>query len=371
MQKRKSKIIESKALVLLRGYSAKRKLKEFIEVNTNSKYLQESWSPAIHQKRDFSFLMIFSVRRAVYPALFFIEKNEEEKYTKLKFFSKRDTPDDTIATLGQRKLFEISTRRGMFKHFSNNGIGLRSIFQYMLKDAQTGAFLHHPSFDMLYKLKDYIPPEWFFIYEDEVENDVLAFVDNYPIPLNINHEENDFYSLAHRIIEEIQIDKNNYEKYFQKKLNDFDFLQFQNCDITKPNLRTIFHLRNMIQPKLWFIESEEEIPENLTQFTSKRDLYDISKMTLGLQVLKEFSSTIKNLQILHAHTNIPISYFRQLIYTRKTEEGIVFRITPKYDFIMKMKDLIPADFWYIYPDEVSDDVKNMILNKELGIFGIL
>jgi len=368
---RTSKIIESKALVLLKEYSEKRKLKEFIETNTNATYLQESWSPAIHQKREFSFLMIFSVRKAVHPALFFIEKDGDYETNKIDFVVKRDSPDDKIRTLGHRKLLDITKRRGIFKLFVLNGIGSKNIVQYIIKDPVTEAYLHHPSFDFLYRLKNFIPPEWFFIYEDEVSDEVLKFVDDYPIPLQINHEENDFHSIAHKIIEETKLDRKNYEKFFGKSISDLDFLQIQNSDITKPNLRTIFHLRNIIQPRLWYIESNKEIPNDLVKFVSKRDLYDISKMTLGLQVLKEVSSSIKNLQIVYEQTNIPISYFRQLIYTRVTESGIVFRIIPKYDFTMKMKDLIPADFWYIYPDEVGEDVKKMILNKDIEIYKIL
>lgn len=133
----------------------------------------------------------------------------------------------------------------------------------------------------------------------------------------------------------------------------------------RPTYGVIFLLRKYIAPCLWYYNETESFPKPITfesHFEEKYKDYNIKtknelaqRKTLGqiyFDILKE------NMLMARFCTLHNCSYTEAANYvTMRHHKNGTFRYAsrPTIQFIDKFKKELHPDYWYIYPDEVSDE----------------
>lgn len=119
----------------------------------------------------------------------------------------------------------------------------------------------------------------------------------------------------------------------------------------------VFKLKKVIHPELWFHDSKEEDSSiSLTEFSPKHFEVDGINMTLGLQILKKISSK-GGLDYIGEIVGYKKSHLKQYLATKLKDGNLFFRLNPSETLIKALLYKIPAAFWFLYDDEVGEEIK--------------
>ncbi|MBO8457050.1 MAG: hypothetical protein IAA81_02340 [Spirochaetes bacterium] len=135
----------------------------------------------------------------------------------------------------------------------------------------------------------------------------------------------------------------------------------------------IFALRRYIPPCQWFYREDERLPEN-TPFTPKIEkefpVYSLDsrnklaqRQTLAniyFDILKD-RRTLTSFCRIHNCDKLEAANF---IYMKKHKNGDKRYLNrPTLPFITKFREDVPPDWWFIYPEEVSEQYLSEIRGK--------
>lgn len=123
---------------------------------------------------------------------------------------------------------------------------------------------------------------------------------------------------------------------------------------TSQNFHWIFRLRNVIPPLYWFSSGDSD-PASLspTQFTDRHEDYSLSSPTLGITKLISLNSVRGAITDLAAQADLS----KNCLYSMYTKVNGSYHLRPTEKIVSSLAPFIKADWWYIYPDEVSDDIR--------------
>lgn len=142
---------------------------------------------------------------------------------------------------------------------------------------------------------------------------------------------------------------------------------------TRATYGTIFTLRSAISPSQWVYKEYEELPEpvEFTPLVEKRyPHYDFDsrnelakESTLGnifFDVLKE-RRALSRLCALHDYTRFQAGNF---VYMKRHKNGeLRYLVRPTLPFMEKFREEVHPDWWFIYPDEVTEDYIMAVQDK--------
>ena len=131
------------------------------------------------------------------------------------------------------------------------------------------------------------------------------------------------------------------------------YYYFNGRCLSLPNT-SVFYCRGKMQPAKWYYKINETLPEKI-EFNPKHDISEmLSLESLGHQKLFKM---VKDMSIPRFAEYYDVSIFtlKNMLYKRmnKLTGTMCFKALPNESFILKMRDEINPDIWYIYPDEVS------------------
>lgn len=128
------------------------------------------------------------------------------------------------------------------------------------------------------------------------------------------------------------------------------------------HFRYIFLLRNVIPPLYWYCDSNSNI-ENLrpTNFISRHSSISPSEPTLAITRLFSATKNRGTLRKLTKETGLTRFAIAHL-YLKVDGK---FTTSPTEKNVLSLAPYIKPDWWYIYPDEVDENIRNMALVEQL------
>lgn len=117
----------------------------------------------------------------------------------------------------------------------------------------------------------------------------------------------------------------------------------------------VFMCRENIQPSKWFYKVDEKLPRPIN-FTPKHSVKELQYLdSLGHIKLKELHkkyglTKLSQMYDLNPQQVKNIMYKRLNPYLKKE----CFKIMPQDKFIIKMREAINPDYWFIFPDEIEE-----------------
>lgn len=118
--------------------------------------------------------------------------------------------------------------------------------------------------------------------------------------------------------------------------------------------QSIFLCREKMQPSRWYYRINEKLPKRIN-FTPKFDVSRlVCKESAGHQKLKKMLEHY-NMQTFADEYNINLYQLKNIIYKRKHPDTMEewFKTLPPQDFIIKLRNDINPDYWYIFPEELE------------------
>lgn len=116
----------------------------------------------------------------------------------------------------------------------------------------------------------------------------------------------------------------------------------------------VFLCRKKVQPSKWYYKVTEPLPEKI-KFTPKFDVSVLRyKESLGHIKLNELKETY-SLRGLVNTFSLDLNQAKNVIFKRWNPllQKQCFRALPTESFIIKMRNVINPDLWYIFPEEVE------------------
>lgn len=116
----------------------------------------------------------------------------------------------------------------------------------------------------------------------------------------------------------------------------------------------IFQCREKMQPSRWYYKVGEKLPEPV-QFTPKYGVEDLMyKESLGHIKFREMQ---KQYTVQGLADNFDLNFYqiKNILYRRLNPltGRECFKILPPAQVIIKLRDVINPDLWYIFPEEVE------------------
>ncbi len=138
----------------------------------------------------------------------------------------------------------------------------------------------------------------------------------------------------------------------------------------RPTYGIIFSLRRFISPAQWVFKEDEELPAPVSFRPLVEEKFPVYNMEARTELSTRKSlghiyfDAIKEGHVLSkfcAVHNCPAAEIANVIYMKKhpTEDRRCLK-RPAVPFITKFRTDIHPDFWFIYPDEVSQDILRKI-----------
>lgn len=152
--------------------------------------------------------------------------------------------------------------------------------------------------------------------------------------------------LLWRYIEKLGIERDSNEKYCV-----YYYMNGKNKTI---NNTIIFHCREQMQPSKWFININEQLPEKI-KFTPKfsaESLY--CKESVGHKKLEQLQKEY-TMPGLIERFDLNLYQMKNIRYKRISPitGKECFKTLPPASVIIKLKDVINPDYWFIFPEEIQ------------------
>lgn len=116
---------------------------------------------------------------------------------------------------------------------------------------------------------------------------------------------------------------------------------------------SVFYCREKLRPAKWYYKIDEKLPP-VINFTPKHTVKELPYLdSLGhLKLFEIIKQT--TIPIFAEQYDFSVYVLKNVLYKRKhqTTGKMCFKILPQEDFIIKLRDVINPDLWYIFPDEV-------------------
>lgn len=138
-----------------------------------------------------------------------------------------------------------------------------------------------------------------------------------------------------------------------EKIAKQNLYYYYNGRCTSLSNMTVFHCREKLQPSKWYYKKDEQLPEKI-EFIPKHNVKELL-YTESLGHLKLFEMVKElSIPIFAEKYDTSINLLKNMIYKRqnKLNEKMCFKSLPNEKFIIKMRDIINPDLWYIFPDEI-------------------
>lgn len=116
---------------------------------------------------------------------------------------------------------------------------------------------------------------------------------------------------------------------------------------------SVFYCREKLRPSKWYYKVGEELPPPL-DFTPKHSVKDLPYLdSLGHQKLYELIKQT-TLPLFAEQYGFSVYSVKNVIYKRQHQitGKMCFKSLPQEQFIIRLRDVINPDLWYIFPDEV-------------------
>lgn len=152
--------------------------------------------------------------------------------------------------------------------------------------------------------------------------------------------------LLWRYIEKLGLERDSNEKYWV-----YYYMTGKNKSI---NNIVIFRCREQMQPSKWFINANEELPARVN-FTPKFPLDSLfCKESVGHLKLKELQK-MYTMQGLIEKYDLNLYQMKNIRYKRinPVTGKECFKTLPPASVIIKLKDVINPDYWFIFPEELE------------------
>ncbi|WP_149554539.1 hypothetical protein [Treponema pectinovorum] len=115
----------------------------------------------------------------------------------------------------------------------------------------------------------------------------------------------------------------------------------------------IFMCREKMQPAKWYYKVNETLPKRI-EFTPKHEAKDLMYLeSVGHIKLEELQKKF-TMPILCERYNLSLTQMKNIRYKRlhPFTKRECFKILPPASVIIKLRDVINPDYWYIFPDEI-------------------
>lgn len=116
----------------------------------------------------------------------------------------------------------------------------------------------------------------------------------------------------------------------------------------------IFRCREKMQPSKWYYKLTEKLPERI-KFTPKHEVQDLMyKESAGHVKFRELQKQY-TVQGLADKYDLNFYQIKNILYKRLNPltGRECFKILPPAQLIIKLRDVINPDLWYIFPDEMK------------------
>ena len=116
----------------------------------------------------------------------------------------------------------------------------------------------------------------------------------------------------------------------------------------------VFRCREKMQPSRWYYKVGEKLPEPVI-FTPKYSVEDLMyKESIGHVKFRELQKQY-TVQGLADKYDLNFNQIKNVLYRRMNPltGRECFKILPQYTFIIKLRDVINPDLWYIFPEEME------------------
>ncbi len=136
------------------------------------------------------------------------------------------------------------------------------------------------------------------------------------------------------------------------KLYIYNYLSGKNKTIYNIN---VFNCRECVQPARWYYRVDEKLPERI-EFTPKFPVEELQyKDTEGHLKFYELREQLTNQGISEKYG---IDYFQLKNITSKRLNPLTnrycYKILPQQSLIIKLREVINPDYWYIFPEELEN-----------------
>ena len=116
----------------------------------------------------------------------------------------------------------------------------------------------------------------------------------------------------------------------------------------------VFNCRENVQPARWYYKVSEKLPERI-EFIPKFPVTELQyKDTIGHLKFFELREQLTNQGISEKYN---IDYFQLKNITSKRFNPLTnrycYKILPQQSIIIKLRDVINPDYWYIFPEELE------------------
>ena len=140
-------------------------------------------------------------------------------------------------------------------------------------------------------------------------------------------------------------------KEMRMKLYVYNYFTGKNRTIYNIN---VFTCRENVQPAKWYYKVGEKLPERI-EFTPKFPVTELQyKDTVGHLKFFELRNQLTHQGISHKFN---IDFYQLKNITSKRFNPLTnrycYKILPQQSLIIKLRDVINPDYWYIFPEELE------------------
>lgn len=117
----------------------------------------------------------------------------------------------------------------------------------------------------------------------------------------------------------------------------------------------MFMARERMRPALWFFKVGERLPEEV-RFKASRGAESVYKVhTCGHLLVRKMAEEGGGWKAAAESRGLIPNKLKNVFFKRRTARGTVeFRCMPSASLILALKDEVNPDYWFVFPDELSD-----------------